>query len=271
MAFLRVDAAPLLPELRAGLVELLRGLGPPDWSRPTDCPGWTVADVAAHLLGVELANVSRRRDDHRIDPPPGADLPRWLDAFNESWVSAARRLSPRVLADLLDAAGAWFEAHVSGLDLDASGPPVWWAGPDPAPVWLDVAREYTERWVHQQQIRDATGRPGLDGPRHAGPVVATFVHALPRSLAAAPAAPGTTVDLVVTGPGGGTWHAARDPAAAGLGWDLRPGPSPAPACRLTGPVGDAWRLYAGYPDVTLAAEGDPALAAAAFGGRAIIT
>jgi hypothetical protein len=220
---------------------------------------------------VELGNVSRRRDDHRIDPPVGADLPAWLDAFNQSWVHAARLLSTRVLADLLDAAGAWFEAHVAGLDLDATGPPVWWAGPDPAPVWLDVAREYTERWVHQQQIRDASGRPGLDGPRHAGPVVATFVHALPRSLAAAPAAPGTTVDLVVTGEGGGIWHVARDPDAAGLGWDLRPGPSPAPACRLTCAVGDAWRLYAGYPGVSVAAEGDPTLAAAGLGGRAIIT
>jgi hypothetical protein len=57
---------------------------------------------------VELGNVSRRRDDHRIDPPVGADLPAWLDAFNQSWVDAARLLSPRVLADLLDAAGAWF-------------------------------------------------------------------------------------------------------------------------------------------------------------------
>ena len=271
MAVLRVDTAPLLPELRAGLVDLLRGLDPPDWSRPTACPGWTVAAVAAHLLGVELGNVSRRRDEHRIDPPPGGDLPSWLDGFNQSWVDSARRLSPRVLVDLLDTAGAWFEAYVGGLDLDATGPPVWWAGPAPAPVWLDVAREYTERWVHQQQIRDAAGRPGLDGPRHVGPVVATFVHALPRSLAAVPAAPGTTVDLVVTGEGGGTWHAAREPDVAGLGWDLRSGPSPAPACRLTGPVADAWRLYAGYPGFGLAAEGDPALAAAALDGRAVIT
>jgi uncharacterized protein (TIGR03083 family) len=190
VAFLRVDAGPLLPELRAGLVELLRALDPPDWSLPTACPGWTVADVVTHLVGVELGNVSRRRDGHWIDPPAGADLPAWLAALNQSWVDAARLLSPRVLADLLDVAGAWFEAHANSLDLDTSGPPVWWVGPDPVPVWLDVAREYTERWVHQQQIRDATGRPGLDGPRHVGPVVATFVHALPRSLAAVPAARG---------------------------------------------------------------------------------
>jgi uncharacterized protein (TIGR03083 family) len=269
VAFLRVDTAPLLPEVRAGLVALLRALDPPDWSRPTACAGWTVADVAAHLLGVELGNVSRRRDDHKVDPPPGADVPRWLDAFNGSWVESARRLSPRVLTDLLDAAGAWFEAYVAGLDLDALGPPVWWAGPDPAPVWLDVAREYTERWVHQQQIRDATGRPGLAGPRHVAAVVATFVHALPRSLAAVPVPAGTTVDLEVSGEGGGTWHAVA--VAVGPGWDLRAGASPTPACRLTAPAGDAWRLYAGYPGVTFTATGDPALAAAASGGRAIIT
>jgi uncharacterized protein (TIGR03083 family) len=269
VAFLRVDTAPLLPEVRSGLVALLRALDPPDWSRPTACPGWTVADIAAHLLGVELGNVSRRRDGHRVDPPTGADVPRWLDEFNDSWVDAARRLSPRVLADLLDTAGAWFEAYVAGLSLDSPGPPVWWAGPDPAPVWLDVAREYTERWVHQQQIRDATGRPGLDDPRHIAAVVATFVHALPPSLAAVPAPPGTTVDLEVTGAGGGTWHAVAP--TAGPAWDLRPGPSPDPACRLTAPAGDAWRLYAGYPGVTFTATGDAALAAAASGGRAIIT
>jgi hypothetical protein len=29
-------------------------------------------------------------------------------------------------------------------------------------VWLDIAREYTERW-HHQHIRDAVGKPGLKG------------------------------------------------------------------------------------------------------------
>lgn len=99
-------------------------------------------------------------------------------------------------------------------------------------------------------------------------MIATFVHALPRSLAGAGAADGTTVDLVVTGEAGGTWHAARDCAA---GWGLRPGPSAVPACTVTGTVRDAWRMYSGDPDATLAAAGDPALAAAALGGRAIIT
>jgi hypothetical protein len=45
----RIDARPLFgPELEAFL-GLLRGLRAPDWRRIT-VPGWTVHDVAAHLL-----------------------------------------------------------------------------------------------------------------------------------------------------------------------------------------------------------------------------
>lgn len=52
------------------------------------------------------------------------------------------------------------------LDLNALGGPVEWAtGSDPAPAWLDIAREYMERYIHQRQIRDATGRPGLGIPK----------------------------------------------------------------------------------------------------------
>lgn len=42
-------------------------------------------------------------------------------------------------------------------------------------MWLDAAREYTEFWVHQQQIRDATGRPGADGAAAPGTAVLSLV------------------------------------------------------------------------------------------------
>jgi uncharacterized protein (TIGR03083 family) len=62
MALLRVDARPLVPRLRSELAALLTSLKGGDWVQPTSCPGWSVHDVAAHLLGVELGNVSARRD-----------------------------------------------------------------------------------------------------------------------------------------------------------------------------------------------------------------
>jgi uncharacterized protein (TIGR03083 family) len=160
MALLRVDARALVPRLRAELAALLTGLTGGDWALPTACPGWSVHDVAAHLLGVELGNVSVRRDRWGLGPAEGEDLDAWLNRFNQQWVDAARRISPALLIELVDLAGRRFEEHLATLDLDAAGGPVQWAtGSDPAPVWLDVAREYMERYVHQQQIRDATGRP----------------------------------------------------------------------------------------------------------------
>ena len=51
----------------------------------------------------------------------------------------------------------------------ATDPVVIWAGSDPAPMWLRVAREYTERWHHQQQIREALGRAFLTEPQWFAP------------------------------------------------------------------------------------------------------
>jgi uncharacterized protein (TIGR03083 family) len=44
---------------RARLLGLLRALGPDDWSRATGCPGWTVLDLAVHLVGVDALLTTR--------------------------------------------------------------------------------------------------------------------------------------------------------------------------------------------------------------------
>lgn len=89
------------------------------------------------------------RDGRGQGPGPGDELDTWLNGFNQQWVDAARRVSPALLTELLRQAGLGFEEHVATLDLDQPGGPVQWAtGDDPASVWLDVAREYMERYVH---------------------------------------------------------------------------------------------------------------------------
>src|SRR5688500_19297292 len=67
---------------------------------------------------------------------------------------------PRSLHDALPicVAGEEWSGFVQSVDIGAMGDSIGWAGPDPAPVWLDIAREFTERWVHQQHIRDAADR-----------------------------------------------------------------------------------------------------------------
>jgi uncharacterized protein (TIGR03083 family) len=282
MPLLRVDARPLLPLLRAELVALLTGLDRDDWARPTACPGWTVHGVAAHLLGVELGNVSGRRDRWGRGPGKGEDLDSWLNAFNQQWVEAAGRISPALLAELINLAGMRFEEYVATLDLDATGVRVSWAtGSDPAPVWLDVAREYMERYVHQLQIREATGCPPL-GADFVSPVLTTAAHALPRALDRVSRPLGTVVTFTVEGEGGGSWYVVR---SAG-GWELETAPvtgagasvsgagasvAGAAACHARTTVDGALKLYARDPSApALTWQGDDELAAALAGVKAVL-
>jgi hypothetical protein len=76
-------------------------------------------------------------------------------------------------------------------------------------VWLDVAREYTEHWLHSQQIYDALGVTRARERRLFAPVLDTFVRALPHTYRNVDAPPGTHVRLVITGDSGGAWSLIR--------------------------------------------------------------
>ncbi|MCP2166289.1 maleylpyruvate isomerase family mycothiol-dependent enzyme [Goodfellowiella coeruleoviolacea] len=258
-----LDARPVLRDTHQRLLALLADLSPTQWNAPTACAGWTVRDIANHLLGNVLGRLSRDRDQHQpLAPRPGEEFTAFLHRINDEWVRAAVRLSPRVLVALLASAGAELCAHWDGLDLAALGGSVSWAGPEPAPVWLDVAREYTECWVHQQQIREAVGAPRLDEPEFRAPVVDTFMRGLPHSLRAVPAAAGTTVVFTVTGDSGGSWTATRQDAR----WTLRRGGVAAPDATLATDADTFWRLCTrnlAPADADLRTSGDPALTAAA--------
>jgi uncharacterized protein (TIGR03083 family) len=232
----------LFPEVRKHLLELLRSLGDDEWLLPTAAKNWDVKDIAAHLLGGDLGNLSRRRDAYT--PWPKAiddwkDLVVFINKLNASWVAAARRLSPRVLCDLLEISGPQMDEYFASLDPYAIGMPVDWSGPDPAPVWLDIAREYTERWHHQQQIRDATGRPGLYEPRLFAPVLDAFVRALPWTFRDVHAVEGTCVQLSLLGNAGGDWVVRKGPAA----WELSVGSNGAAGARVAIRAEDAWKIF----------------------------
>ena len=148
----------LFPEVLNSLIELLSGLSDDDWDKPTVCTRWSVKDIATHLLGGQLGILSRKRDRYLFSGSPikgWDDLVALINELNDVWVRAASRLSPPLLCDLLRHSGDQVCDYFKTLDPYAVGDPVDWAGPEPAPVWLDLAREYTEWWHHQQQIRDA--------------------------------------------------------------------------------------------------------------------
>lgn len=263
--------ADLFPEILAGLLDLLRGLSATDWDRPTVCANWTVKDVALHLLGGEIGNLSRRRDGHTLTASIAGwdEVVAYVNTSNQDWVQAARRMSARLVCDLLEFTGAQMAEYFRSLDPYAMGGSVSWAGPQKMPVWLDVAREYTERWHHQQHIRDAVDRAGYKQPRYLAPVLAAFVWALPRALAGIQAEEDACVTLTILGASGGQWSARQEHGA----WRLYEGAPNEPNAEVLLDEDVAWRLFTrGLDRVSAHAvmKGDTTLGVAVLDAVAII-
>ena len=271
--------AHLFPELGTRLVELLRSLSPDDWDRPTSSSRRAVKDVAAHLLDGSLRRLSMQRDGYAPPgggPRPGEPLPAFLTRLNDEWETGTRRLSPRVLTDLVE----WADRQLAELftALDPHGPalfPVAWAGEERSENWMDVAREYTEKWHHTRQIFDAGGRPStITTRRLMFPCLDAFMRALPVAYRGVAAAPGTVVAVVVTGEAGGSWFVARGED----GWRQVPGAAVPPASTVTMDADTAWRLVTKrrnpaearrlFPGVVIA--GDERLGTPALGTVAMI-
>jgi hypothetical protein len=202
-----------------------------------------------------------------VQAPYGrADVTALVDQINEAWVEGAYFLSPRQLIDQLERSGIEYAETLSALDMSAPGIPIDWVAPGPAPVWLDVAREFTERWIHQAQLRDATGRSPFDDRWALYPVFDTFMLALPNALREVEAPEGANVHLTIRGEAGCTWIVRKTADEWAFGSDR--GVEPFAALWID--QDDVWRLYTkgiSKMDVLPRIEqaGDPAALAAMLG------
>ncbi|MEV0407682.1 maleylpyruvate isomerase family mycothiol-dependent enzyme [Actinoallomurus sp. NPDC050550] len=268
-----VDVRPLFPREREAMVELLGALGPADWARPTVCPGWDVHDVVGHVLNDFMRRLSGGRDGY--GGAVFADdetLPAYLARVNEEFVRASRQLSPQLMIELLDHLGPRLDAMWAARDLLApAGLNVSWAATDlDSPTWLDIGREYTEFWVHQQQVRDAVSIPGATEPGLMAPVLDIFARALPYTLRTHDRPEGTTTHLEVAGPAGGRWGAVRQ----GGRWRMAE-PTGEPAARVSMDQDTFWRLATRGVTVEQARErstvsGDPELTTAVTALLAVV-
>ncbi len=222
--------AHLLRRVDEELIDLLRSLAPDEWNKQTVAPLWKVRDVAAHLLDTALRKLSLVRDSCHLDLVPTQspqDLIALVYRLNLEGVTVYRRLSPPVLIDMMKMACEQSATFHESLDPFAPAAfSVSWAGEQTSLNWFDTARELTERWHHQQQIRFATNRPGMMTPDLYHPVLDCFVRGMPYLYGDVDAPEGTVVQL------------------QGLvAWKfLRQSPEDV-AARVTIPQALAWRLF----------------------------
>jgi uncharacterized protein (TIGR03083 family) len=235
--------AHLLRRVDEKLIDLLSSLSPGEWDLQTVAPMWKVRDVSAHLLDTTLRKLSVVRDRcnvEAVDAHTPQDVLTLVNRLNREGVAVYRRLSPPVLIDLMKVACEQSARFHESLDpLAPAAFAVSWAGEETSPNWFDTARELTERWHHQQQIRLATDRPGIMTPDVYHPVLDCFLRGLPYAYRDVDAPVGTEILIEISGESGGQWVLSR----AADRWALARRPVGDVVSHVTIPQTLAWRIF----------------------------
>ena len=204
------DVVHLLSPLDDKLIDLLKSLSVEEWQQKTIAKLWTVKDVAAHLLDGNIRTLSMLRDNYHGEQASiqsYQDLVSFLNNLNADWVKAMKRVSPAMLILLHEATGKMYCDYYASLDpFGKAGFAVDWAGEKESKNWMHIAREYTEKWLHQQQIRDAVNKPALITQEFFWPFINIFMYALPHTYRTVKAEEGTLIQLTITTPLGGNWY-----------------------------------------------------------------
>jgi len=175
----------LLDEQWASLAGLGAELSSDEWDLPTECPGWTVRDLYSHMIGTERSMLGDPA------PPPAPDFPHIhnpIGSENEAWVEARRgRSGHQVLEEFRHVTAMrlrQLEAMTAEeLEADASSP----IGVVPYREFLSV--RVMDCWVHEQDARLSTGRPGHSQGPAAQLAFDRLVSAMPFVVAKQAAAP----------------------------------------------------------------------------------
>lgn len=235
--------AHLLRMVDDKLIECLKTLTPDEWALPTNAPKWRVIDVAYHLLDGNIRGISSGRDQHfpKIPAAQGPfDLIAYLNELNATWVNNADRISPALLIELLAFTNEKYRDYLLGLAPEAKAIfSVGWAGEDTSRNWFHIAREYTEKWHHQQQIRQAVDQSEVLLRRELyQPFLETSACALPHHYKDVQAPTGTTIHIMVD-EGLGAWCLQK----TSNGWTFEEKMSDRVDCEIHLKKHTAWRLF----------------------------
>lgn len=238
-----IFTSPLFPPLEAKLIELLRGLAPEDWEKQTFAPKWKVKDVAAHLLDTQVRKLAAARHGYKsenskkLSPEKLISL---INTLNAEGVRRNRELSANDLISKMETASRESAEYHQALDpFGIAMFPVSWAGEDESTNWFDTAREFTERWHHQQQIRVAVDKPGIMIREFYSPVLDCFMRGLPHTYRNVEAKPGSLAQFTLSGDCGGEWYLHREKDM----WRLIASPAGAKISQTIIPQEIAWRVF----------------------------
>ena len=201
-----------LAETWASLVGLCSSLTDAEWELATACPAWSVRDQVAHVVGTESILAGRPSPTPLEDRPPHVHND--IGASNEAWVLTWRdRPTTELLVALQEVTTSRLDALGAMTDDDFAAPS--WTPIGQATYGRFMQIRVFDCWVHEQDIRAATGRPGHESGPAAEQSVDEVVRALGYLVGKKAGAPtGSRVTISLTGPVVRTVHVAVDGRAA---------------------------------------------------------
>lgn len=258
-----VDA---LAEVWSSIDVVCGPLSKAEWNTLTECPGWTVQDNVAHIIGIEAMTLGMPTPE--LDPPEAPHIKNDVGRMNEIWVESMRALEGAAVLDRFrDVAGRRLAALRA---LDAAG----FTGESWTPVGPGTVRDLLpfrifDSWVHEQDIRRALGTPGhFTGPA-ADASIERVVGAMPYVIGKQVKAPDGTSVVFDLGGAGGPRTVAVD-VEGGRGKMLDTAPS-APTIRIATTLELFTRLGCGRVDGTAAlADGSVTLSGDETLGRTVV-
>lgn len=219
----RIETLELYPKLSVKLLQLLRNLSTTEWDTPSPIPGRKAKDLVSHLTDSSLRRLSIQRDKYqstsvKVDISSYEDLVNYIQTLNKEWMHATERVSPKILMDLFEYAEDQLYSFFTTLDPEGDAIfPVQWAGEEKSTNWFDIAREYTEKWHHQMQIRMALNKPLILDTEYTEPLYDTFMLGLPHLFRDMKDYPiGETLQITISGKLNKDWILQRQ----GDGWVL---------------------------------------------------
>ena len=148
-----------LGEVWASLSDVLGELSVGEWELPSPLPGWSVQDNVAHIVGTEAMLAGEPGPDVEIDREANAHVRNDIGAFNEQWVESLRAVPPNeVLSRFRELTAARLAALEQMSDDDWNAESFTPAGKDTYGRFMQI--RVFDCWLHEQDVRDAVGRPG---------------------------------------------------------------------------------------------------------------
>ena len=196
------DWMQLASEEYRRMLEVLGDLDGEQWQAPTDCTGWDVRAMVAHLAGAAQWSARVRelvRQQRRGRPLlPGADT---VDAMNELQVRERADHTPAQLLEELAVAVPRALRARSRMPRPLRALPVPFGPPlGTKPLGYLYDRILTrDVWLHRIDVCRAVGREPMLTAEHDGRIVADVV-------AEWAAQHGRPFELSLTGPAGGRWQ-----------------------------------------------------------------